>query len=137
MFQQPIMNNLKKIFSTRLLRSSSSIAIGTALFGFATNMHTVKAEAPPLCKDVLTQTTAKQNIFSENTTAVATKLSAYNYYCLGSPDRFDIAIYEMQEALKRGERVELRDLFTIEPRIQKARISRNPKTNEKVKVDSF
>ena len=38
----------------------------------------------------------------------------------------------MQEALKRGERVELRDLFTIEPRIQKARISRNPKTNEKV-----
>ena len=47
---------------------------------------------------------------------------------------FDIAIYEMQEALKRKERVELRDLFTIEPRIQKARISRNPKTNEKVKT---
>ena len=42
------------------------------------------------------------------------------------------AIYEMQDALKRGERVELRDVFTIEPRIQKARISRNPKTNEKV-----
>ena len=38
----------------------------------------------------------------------------------------------MREALKRGERVELRDIFTIEPRIQKARISRNPKTNEKV-----
>ena len=45
---------------------------------------------------------------------------------------FDISIYEMQEALKRGERVELRDLFTLEPRIQKARISRNPKTGEKV-----
>ena len=44
----------------------------------------------------------------------------------------DIALYEMQNALKRGERVELRDIFTIEPRIQKARISRNPKTNEKV-----
>ena len=43
-------------------------------------------------------------------------------------------IYEMQEAVKRGERVELRDVFTIEPRIQKARISRNPKTNEKVKT---
>ena len=41
----------------------------------------------------------------------------------------DITIYEMKEALKRGERVELRDVFTIEPRIQKARISRNPKTN--------
>ena len=38
----------------------------------------------------------------------------------------------MQNALKRGERVELRDIFTIEPRIQKARISRNPKTNEKI-----
>ncbi len=45
---------------------------------------------------------------------------------------FDIAIYELKEALKRGERVELRDVFTIEPRIQKARISRNPRTNEKV-----
>ena len=44
----------------------------------------------------------------------------------------DITFYEMREALKRGERVELRDIFTIEPRIQKARISRNPKTNEKV-----
>ena len=43
-------------------------------------------------------------------------------------------IYEMKEALKRGERVELRDVFTIEPRVQKARISRNPKTNEKVKT---
>ena len=44
----------------------------------------------------------------------------------------DIIINEMQNALKRGERVELRDVFTIESRIQKARISRNPKTNEKV-----
>ena len=33
---------------------------------------------------------------------------------------------------KRGERVELRDVFSLEPRIQKARISRNPKTNQKV-----
>ncbi len=38
----------------------------------------------------------------------------------------------MQEALKRGERVELRDVFTFEPRIQKARTSRNPRTNDKV-----
>ena len=45
---------------------------------------------------------------------------------------FDIMIYEIQETLKRGERVELRDVFTIEPRNQKARVSRNPKTNEKV-----
>ena len=47
---------------------------------------------------------------------------------------FDITLYEMKDALKRGERVELRDLFTIEPRIQKARISRNPKTNENIKT---
>ena len=40
--------------------------------------------------------------------------------------------YEMQEAIKRGERVELREVFSLEPRLQKARISRNPKTNEKV-----
>ena len=45
---------------------------------------------------------------------------------------FDITIYEIQDALKRGERVELREVFSIEPRVQKARISRNPKTNEKV-----
>ena len=44
----------------------------------------------------------------------------------------DITIYEIQEALKRNERVELRDVFSLEPRRQKARISRNPKTNEKV-----
>ena len=45
---------------------------------------------------------------------------------------FDITIFEIQDSLKRGERVELREIFSIEPRIQKARISRNPKTNEKV-----
>tara|TARA_A100001011_G_C14281697_1_gene831886 strand:+ start:1351 stop:1641 length:291 start_codon:yes stop_codon:yes gene_type:complete len=45
---------------------------------------------------------------------------------------FDIAIYEMQEALKRSERVELREIFSLETRVQKARISRNPRTNEKV-----
>jgi integration host factor subunit beta len=44
----------------------------------------------------------------------------------------DIALYEMINSLKRGERVELRDVFTIETRIQNSRISRNPKTNEKV-----
>ncbi len=46
----------------------------------------------------------------------------------------DIALYEMQNALKRGERVELREVFSLEPKIQKARISRNPKTNEKVNI---
>jgi len=31
----------------------------------------------------------------------------------------DIVLYEMGNALKRGERIELRDVFTIEPRVQK------------------
>ena len=47
---------------------------------------------------------------------------------------FDIILYEIENSLKRGERVELRDMFTIEPRIQKARVSRNPKTNEKINI---
>ena len=46
----------------------------------------------------------------------------------------DIILNEMQNSLKRGERVELRDVFTLETRVQKARISRNPKTNEKIKT---
>ena len=40
----------------------------------------------------------------------------------------------MENSLSRNERVELRDIFTLETKIQKARISRTPKTNERVKV---
>ena len=39
----------------------------------------------------------------------------------------DITLYEMINALKRGDRVELRDIFTIEPRTQKSGFRRNPK----------
>ncbi len=46
----------------------------------------------------------------------------------------DIFLEEVKNSLKRGERVELRDNFSIEPRLQKARFSRNPKTNEKIYV---
>ena len=46
----------------------------------------------------------------------------------------DIILYEVQNSLKRGERVELRDVFTLDPRIQKESIRRNPKTGEKVFV---
>ena len=42
----------------------------------------------------------------------------------------DITLYEMINALKRGERVELRDTFTIEPRTQKSGFRRNPKTGK-------
>ena len=46
----------------------------------------------------------------------------------------DIILLKIEDSLKKSERVELRDIFTLETRIQKARLSRNPKTNEKVKV---
>ena len=46
----------------------------------------------------------------------------------------EIITTEIKNSLRRKERVELRDVFSIEPRLQKERISRNPKTNEKVLV---
>tara|TARA_Y100001970_G_scaffold237887_1_gene298669 strand:+ start:1164 stop:1451 length:288 start_codon:yes stop_codon:yes gene_type:complete len=45
---------------------------------------------------------------------------------------FNIFLNEIKEALKRGERVELRDFGMWSVTIQKPRISRNPKTGEKV-----
>ena len=47
----------------------------------------------------------------------------------------EIFIIEMKSSLKRKERVELRDVFSIEPRLKKARYARNPKTNERVFIE--
>ena len=47
----------------------------------------------------------------------------------------EIFISETKNSLKRGERVELRDVFSLEPKLRKARFARNPKTNEKIFVD--
>ena len=44
----------------------------------------------------------------------------------------DIILNEIKKTLKRGERVELRGFGVFSTKIQKARISRNPKTGEKV-----
>jgi|TARA_B110001450_G_C17597638_1_gene471516 integration host factor subunit beta len=44
----------------------------------------------------------------------------------------DIILSEMKQALGRGDRVELRGFGVFSTNIQKARISRNPKTGEKV-----
>tara|TARA_B100001063_G_scaffold206297_1_gene201644 strand:- start:173 stop:463 length:291 start_codon:yes stop_codon:yes gene_type:complete len=44
----------------------------------------------------------------------------------------NIILDEIKETLKRGERVELRGFGIFSTNIQKARISRNPKTGEKV-----
>ncbi len=43
-----------------------------------------------------------------------------------------IIFNEMKHALKRGDRVELRGFGVFSTNIQKARISRNPKTGEKI-----
>jgi len=43
-----------------------------------------------------------------------------------------ITLNEIKQALKRGDRVELRGFGMFSTNIQKARISRNPKTGEKV-----
>jgi len=45
---------------------------------------------------------------------------------------FNIFLEEVKNSLKRGERVELRDFGMWSTNIQKPRISRNPKTGEKV-----
>ena len=44
----------------------------------------------------------------------------------------NIVLNEIKFALKRGDRVELRGFGVFSSHIQKARISRNPKTGEKV-----
>ena len=46
----------------------------------------------------------------------------------------EIILSNIENSLKKKERVELRDIFALETRIQKARVSRNPKTNEAIEV---
>ena len=46
----------------------------------------------------------------------------------------DIILLKIEDSLKKSERVELRDIFTLETKVQKARVSRNPKTKEIVQV---
>ena len=46
----------------------------------------------------------------------------------------EIVLFQIEKSLERNERVELRDIFTLETKIQKARTGRNPKTNEQVEV---
>ena len=50
-------------------------------------------------------------------------------------DKFiNIILSEIKGTLRRHERVELRDILSLEPRFQKERIARNPKTNTKIYV---
>ena len=47
---------------------------------------------------------------------------------------FEIIIKEMKDSIIRGERVEIRKWGTLNTRIQKSSIRRNPKTGQKVSV---
>ena len=63
------------------------------------------------------------------------KQLAYNYpnFLKKDLEKFtNIILYEIKRALKKGDRVELRGFGVFSTNIQKARISRNPKTGEKV-----
>ena len=55
-----------------------------------------------------------------------------NFYLKDLSKFFDIFLYEVKKSLKNDQRVEIRGFGTWSPRIQKARISRNPKTGEKI-----
>ena len=53
-----------------------------------------------------------------------------NFYKKDLEKFFNIILEEIKYSLKKGERVELRGVGTWSTHIQKARISRNPKTGQ-------
>ena len=55
-----------------------------------------------------------------------------NFYKREIESFTNIILNEIKNALKRGDSVEIRGFGSFRPRIQKARISRNPATGEKV-----
>ena len=62
------------------------------------------------------------------------KNSYVNFYSKDLEKVIDIFFKEIKQALKKGERCEIRGFGSFSTRIQKARISRNPKTGEKVET---
>ena len=55
-----------------------------------------------------------------------------NFYKKDLDKFFNIILEEIKNSLNKGERVELRGFGTWSTHTQKARVSRNPKTGEKV-----
>ena len=62
------------------------------------------------------------------------KNSYINFYSKDLEKVINIFFKEIKEALYKGERCEIRGFGSFSTRIQKARISRNPKTGEKVET---
>ena len=57
-----------------------------------------------------------------------------NFFKKDLKNIIDIFFEELRNSLRRHERVELRDVFSIEPKLYNARYARNPKTNEKIYI---
>ena len=57
-----------------------------------------------------------------------------NFYKKDLEKFINIFLNDIKEALRKGERLELRNFGTLSTRIQKASVRRNPKTGEKVHV---
>ena len=57
-----------------------------------------------------------------------------NFYKKDLEKFFNIILEEIKYSLKKGERVELRGFGTWSTHIQKARISRNPKTGDEIQI---
>ena len=55
-----------------------------------------------------------------------------NFYKKDLEKFVDIILDEIKQALKRGDRCELRNFGIFSTNIQRARLSRNPRTGEKV-----
>ena len=55
-----------------------------------------------------------------------------NFYKKDIEKFFDIILNEIKGSLKRGDRVEFRGFGTWSSGVQKARVSRNPKTGENI-----
>jgi len=62
------------------------------------------------------------------------KNSYINFYSKDLEKVINIFFKEIKEALHKGERCEIRGFGSFSTRIQKARISRNPKTGDKVET---
>ena len=82
-------------FKNNLIKSFNSVAVAAGLLFTTSITHNAYAEGTPdVCKDKLTQTTLEKNIFSEDAAGV-TSANLTNNFCLGSPDKFELTIYEM------------------------------------------
>ena len=77
------------------LKTINSILIGFGLIGFTAFPDVAKAEGeetPPLCKDVLGTFNTSTGAYSKTKAQIQ---AAGIEFCTGTPDRFELAIYEL------------------------------------------